>query len=88
MATALERLLTPLGEMVAIASAEGICQLTYSDRCLDRSITPNAPPPACLDLARQHLQQLQQELAAYFAGQLRAFSVPLAIAGTPFQRQV
>ena len=34
------------------------------------------------------LQQAAAELKAYFAGNLRTFSVPLAPKGTPFQQQV
>ena len=36
----------------------------------------------------QVLALAQQELAAYFAGTLKAFTVPLAYAGTDFQRRV
>jgi methylated-DNA-[protein]-cysteine S-methyltransferase len=31
---------------------------------------------------------VQRQLAAYFAGDLRCFDLPLALDGTPFQRQV
>lgn len=34
------------------------------------------------------LRQAAAELAAYFAGQLRVFTVPLAPKGTPFQQKV
>lgn len=34
------------------------------------------------------LPALREQLAAYFAGQLRAFDLPLAMAGTAFQRDV
>ena len=34
------------------------------------------------------LRQAAAELAAYFAGELRAFTVPLAPKGTPFQQKV
>lgn len=35
-----------------------------------------------------HLAALRLELDRYFAGALRAFTVPLVIAGTPFQQRV
>ena len=34
------------------------------------------------------LDEVQRQLAAYFAGDLRYFDLPLALDGTPFQRQV
>ena len=34
------------------------------------------------------LPALREQLAAYFAGELRRFDLPLATAGTPFQRDV
>ena len=34
------------------------------------------------------LPALREQLAAYFAGELRRFDLPLAAAGTPFQRDV
>ena len=34
------------------------------------------------------LEEVQRQLAAYFGGDLRCFDLPLALDGTPFQRQV
>ena len=34
------------------------------------------------------LEEVQRQLAAYFAGDLRCFDLPLALDGTPFLRQV
>ena len=34
------------------------------------------------------LEEVQRQLDAYFAGELRYFDLPLALDGTPFQRQV
>ena len=36
----------------------------------------------------RHLERLEDELAGYFAGAVRAFSVPLVYPGTPFQLRV
>ena len=49
---------------------------------LPRDAAPLALPSTPL------LRQAAAELAAYFAGQLRAFTVPLAPKGTPFQQKV
>ena len=45
------------------------------------------PKPMALP-ATPLLRQAAEELAAYFAGQLREFTVPLASKGTPFQQKV
>ncbi len=86
----LTRVATPLGPMVAGASDEGICLLEFADRpmletqvrrirkALDAAIAPGDHP---------HLARLQGELARYFQGALREFTVPLVLGGTPFQRQ-
>jgi AraC family transcriptional regulator of adaptative response/methylated-DNA-[protein]-cysteine methyltransferase len=36
----------------------------------------------------EHLEQLQEEVTAYFAGTLRDFTVPLSVPGTDFQTRV
>ena len=41
-----------------------------------------------LKYAGAHNLELKKQLDAYFAGQLRQFTVPLDLRGTPFQRQV
>lgn len=84
---------TPLGEMVAAASDEGITLLEFRDR--------RALPTQWRTLAKHfggepvegdhpHLRQLRQELAAYFAegSELTRFEVPLHAPGTPFQMRV
>lgn len=82
---------TPLGPLVAGATDEGICLLEFTDRrMLEAQLAavqrlfdaPVAPG------SNEYLERLQGELAKYFAGSLRAFSVPLIYPGTPFQRRV
>ncbi len=75
------------------ARGEGICLLEFTDRRqleqqlrtlagrLGATFVPAAGGDALLD-------RLEAELERYFAGSLREFSVPLALAGTPFQRTV
>jgi len=82
---------SPLGPLVAGATAEGVCLLEFADRrMLETQLavvqklfgSPAVPGINC------HLRQLETELEAYFAGTLRAFSVPLVYPGTTFQRRV
>lgn len=84
-------LTTPLGPMVAGATAEGVCLLEFAEperlatqlAALDRHLAlPRAPGH------NRHLQTLARELGDYFEGRGRRFSVPLVLAGTPFQRRV
>ena len=82
---------SPIGPLVAGATAEGICLLEFSDRRMleaqfatvrKRFGAPLVPG------SHKHLELLKVELAGYFAGSLRSFSVPLIYPGTPFQRRV
>ena len=74
-----------------IASPLGPLTLEVSDRGL-RSITwhsPDNPEPATrLRGSDDRLfTEVRRQLAAYFAGQLRQFDIPLDLQGTPFQLQ-
>ena len=82
---------SPLGPLVAGATADGICLLEFTDRRMleaefaavrklfDAPVVPGS---------NTHLESLEVELASYFARSLRAFSVPLVYPGTAFQRRV
>lgn len=82
---------TPLGPMLAGAVGDGVCLLEFTDRrmletqlAILRKRFKSAPVPG----DNEHLQRLKRELAAYFAGNLRAFTVPLVYPGTKFQGRV
>src|SRR5262245_15024650 len=82
---------SPLGPLVAGATEEGVCLLEFTDRRMleaqfeavrrrfDRPVLPGTNP---------HLEKLEEELELYFAGKLRAFTVPLVYPGSPFQVKV
>lgn len=70
----------PLGPITPFASAAGITALW-----LGGTPPPSSTPTAA---AQRHLDQLADELAAYFAGTLDAFTVSLAPDGTDFQHTV
>jgi len=86
---------SPLGELMLGATPRGVCLCEFHDR--------RALPTELADLERRfgradadahsagpaaHLDLLEAELAAYFAGTLRAFTAPLDTPGTPFERSV
>jgi len=86
-----DRLVTPLGPMLAGASERGACLLEFADRRmletqlerlgrrLGAALVPGSSP--CLE-------QLEGELERYFAGELREFETPLDLRGTEFQQRV
>ncbi len=85
------RVLTPLGPLVAGATEAGLCLLEFADRpmletqvtrlrrYLDCTLTPGS---------NHHIEQVERELAEYFAGERRDFDVTLVVPGTDFQKQV
>lgn len=88
---ALSWIRTPLGPLVAGATDKGICLLEFPDR---RMLEAQLRTVGRLFGGRvapgrnAHLRALEAELARYFDGTLRRFTVPLDAPGTPFQRRV
>lgn len=77
------RLSTPLGPAVLSATYQGLAGLQFPEsppEGLPTEVPPGAPP---------WLGRAVALLAGYFAGRIPDFSsLPLDLAGTPFQRQV
>lgn len=81
----------PVGDILVAGTDAGVCALIIAD---------HAGHPAALDALRVYcpdgplvpdadaLAGMTAQLAEYLAGERRAFDVPLALHGTPFQRQV
>src|SRR5512133_2354028 len=87
----IKKIETPLGEMVAGATDEGVCLLEFCDRRM--------LPTEYKDLTRllktdiiegenKHLKALSQQLNEYFNGKRKDFSIPLITPGTEFQQAV
>lgn len=82
---------TPLGSMLAIADDDGLALLEFVDRrMLETQIKTLMRRTQKRIVPGTHavLHQLKQELAEYFDGTRREFSVPMVVSGTPFQEQV
>ena len=87
----INRILTPLGPMVAGATDEGLCLLEFADRRMletqlrtlrkrmDCTVTPGR---------NDHLDVIDKELREYFNGSLKEFKVDIVVPGTEFQEQV
>jgi len=82
---------TPLGSMLALADDNGLALLEFVDRRgLERelAVIQRRLKRALLPGHHPVLDQIGGELVAYFAGRSLRFSTPLAMIGTPFQRDV
>src|SRR5262245_49319260 len=72
---------SPLGELLLCADGDGLTGLF---------MPPHAAPPGAARArpADDPFGQARAQLAAYFAGELRAFDLPMAPGGTAFQLRV
>src|SRR3972149_8177 len=87
----LARLHSPLGTLVAGATAKGVCLLEFTDRGMleaEFAAVRKMFDAPLLPGSNDHLARLQVELAGYFGGSVRQFTVPLVYPGSPFQRRV
>ncbi|MCI0652351.1 MAG: methylated-DNA--[protein]-cysteine S-methyltransferase [Planctomycetes bacterium] len=83
---------SPLGPLLAGATAEGVCLLEFTDRRMLEAQLASvrrafAGQPA-VPGENEHLARLREELADYFARSLRRFTTPLVYPGTDFQVRV
>lgn len=82
---------SPLGPLLACATSEAVCLLEYTDRrALETQVKALRKRFGCAIVPGTNpvLARLSDELAEYFAGQRRKFTVPVAYPGTPFQQAV
>ncbi len=85
------RFTTPLGPMFACATESGICLLEFTDRrMLETEFKDLCKRLKAVILPgkNKHLDQVQSELAEYFAGTRQQFNVALDTPGTDFQTAV
>ena len=72
---------SPLGDLVLVGDDQGLQQLDFADG--------RDAPKVDGYVRDDHLfKQAARQLAAYFAGELQQFELPLAPKGTPFQQRV
>ena len=84
------RLSTPLGQMYAGASEQGLCLLEFIDRkMIDDQIAQlqKQLKARFVTGVNQHLTTLETQLAEYFAGKRRKFDIPLDVRGSEFQQK-
>lgn len=82
---------TPIGEMVACATDQGIGLLEFVERKnVEKELEGMAQRLDAVFVSdkNQYLELLQEELDEYFHGKRKLFSVPLLLPGTEFQQSV
>ena len=85
------RIATPLGSMIVGVHDTGLCLLEFAERrMLDTQLKRLSQRMGRVFLPGDHpmMEQVQQQLDAYFNGSLRKFSVPIQSPGTTFQEAV
>ena len=85
------KLESPLGELIAGATDEGVCLLEFNDG--KRAVTESEDLVRLLDQTivegmNEHLTTLIKELDQYFNGSLKEFTIQLVTPGTDFQKAV
>jgi len=75
---------TPVGELTLVASEKGLAAVLWEND------DPKRVRLGAREAAPEHpiLIETERQLRAYFAGELRAFTLPLDFQGTPFQKSV
>jgi AraC family transcriptional regulator, regulatory protein of adaptative response / methylated-DNA-[protein]-cysteine methyltransferase len=82
---------TPLGEMTAAATSEGICLLEFTERgTINTELEElawifNTPVEQG---SNRHIRALKKQLKEYFKGKRNEFTIPLVTPGTDFQQSV
>jgi AraC family transcriptional regulator of adaptative response/methylated-DNA-[protein]-cysteine methyltransferase len=87
----LKTIKTPIGEMLAGATDEGICLFDFSQRRMMTSIMNRiitALNAATCEGDHPHFATLENQMKDYFEGSRTTFNLPLHLLGTPFQVSV
>lgn len=82
---------TPIGNMVACATSDGICLLEFSDRRMlptEFDIITKSLHAKITEGHNNHFTILEKELNSYFEKTLKTFTVPLVMIGSDFQKRV
>lgn len=86
----ISRIKTPVGDLLAGASNNGICLLEFTDtNRIERQLARLKKHHQSTVIAgeNEHFLLLHQQLQDYFTGKLNVFDIPLDLHGTPFQQQ-
>ena len=87
----ISRIETPIGEMTAGATSDGICFLEFGYRCGNLSGYGDLSGESGTDLkygSNRHIKVLKKQLKEYFTGKRKEFNLKLVLNGTGFQERV
>jgi O-6-methylguanine DNA methyltransferase len=82
---------TPVGQMVAVCSDQGICVFDFAHRRMISTILKRAKAVVGEELKEDdhpHFHLLESQLKEYFAGTRQIFDLPLHLIGSDFQLRV
>ncbi|HET6243098.1 MAG: methylated-DNA--[protein]-cysteine S-methyltransferase [Bacteroidetes bacterium] len=85
------RFATPIGEMIAGATDEGLLLFDFSKRRMIDSVLNRIrifQKAELIDGYHPHFNALKEQFKAYLAGERMEFQLPLLFSGTPFQIRV
>jgi methylated-DNA-[protein]-cysteine S-methyltransferase len=88
MTTRCTELDTPVGRILLAASAEGLTHLLFADADGVPLRAKHRPGSDGSSAAARHIEATCAQLSEYFDGRRTSFDVPMAAAGTAFQRAV
>jgi methylated-DNA-[protein]-cysteine S-methyltransferase len=87
--TIYDTLASPVGELLIAAEDAGLTRVYFERHLHGSRIGPGwRPASESAGPAADVLAEARRQLDAYFAGDLTAFTLPLAPSGTPFQQRV
>jgi methylated-DNA-[protein]-cysteine S-methyltransferase len=78
-----KKMASPVGELTLFASEHGLAAVLWPNELRRIRLTPVTE-----DSQHPLLLETERQLNAYFAGELRQFTVPLDFSGTEFQKKV
>jgi hypothetical protein len=73
---------SPLGELILVAEDGTLSGVYFPGHWTRRD------PATCGARSEQRLEQVEQQLVEYFAGERKSFGLPTSVIGNTFQRQV
>jgi O-6-methylguanine DNA methyltransferase len=90
MAIVVQKVQSPVGDLLLGASPDGIVAVEFMDDSFDKATLSLKKRLRCdvIPGRHPHLELLAGQLDDYFQGRLRQFSVPFDIRGTAFQQSV